>query len=395
MSDAPVVPAPAPELPRRGLLRGRGGAWGEVGTQVLAFLLSLGVLIGILTALHYDPAQILWALWNGSVGSRPSLGVSASEATPIILAAVAVWLAAQTGLFNIGADGQLQMGGLAAVVTTLYAGLPSTSWVLIPLGLLAATVAGLLWAGIVAVIKVYRGANEIISTLMLNFIAAITISQLIRGVLQDAANPYTPQSKPVPSGAKINALLSGTQLTWGIILAVVLAFGTIAFVKNTTVGLRLRAIGLNREAARYSGIAIERYWLSSMLISGAICGLAGGLVLLGLRYYIAPGWASPWGYTGILIAFLAARSPYLIPLWGVLFGMLASAGPVLKGEASVPDSIVTIMQTLPVIVLFLLYVVARRSGGLLAPFGRPKSTPPVEPPTGETAEIGPPGAVGA
>jgi simple sugar transport system permease protein len=93
--------------------------------------------------------------------------------------------------------------------------------------------------------------------------------------------------------------------------------------------------------------------------SGALCGLAGGLVVLGLRFYIAPGWAESWGFEGILVAFLAFRQPYLIPVWSVLFGMLAAAGPTLQADVSVPDSVVTVMQTLPVIALFLLYSCGR------------------------------------
>jgi simple sugar transport system permease protein len=174
--------------------------------------------------------------------------------------------------------------------------------------------------------------------------------------------------------------VGGTQITWGIILALAVSVLTIAVVVSTTTGLRLRAIGLNGDAARHAGLPVERYWLHSMTLSGAVCGLAGGLVLLGLRYYIAPGWASPWGFQGILIAFLALRSPYLIPVWGILFGMLASAGPALKGDASVPDSIVTIMQTLPVIVLFLLYAAGRwlRGGRSRGAILKPGQQPAVE-----------------
>jgi simple sugar transport system permease protein len=211
--------------------------------------------------------------------------------------------------------------------------------------------------------RTHRGANEIVSTLMLNFIAVIAIAELVRGPLQSEVNPYTPQTDPIPAAAQLTTLVSGTQLTWGIVVAFAAAIALLLAVRRSTAGLRLRAIGLNREAALYAGVPVRRYWLGSMVVGGALCGLAGGLVVLGLRYYLAPGWASPWGFQGVLVAFLAMRTPYLMLVWGVLFGMLSAAGPALKGAISASDSIVTMMQTLPVIVLFVLYAASRHLRG--------------------------------
>jgi simple sugar transport system permease protein len=335
----------------------------EVGEQFLAFGLSMCVLVALLAALGYPASQVVRVLWEGSAGSTYSLGISFSEATPLILTATAVWLAAQGGLFNIGGDGQLQMGGLMALLAVSLWRLPELPWLLIPAGLAFGVLGGAVWAGIAAVLKAYRGASEIVSTLMLNFIAFIVIDRLIRGPLLSDANPFTPQTDPIPEAARLQALVSGTQLTWGIIVALVVTTAVLVVVRRTTIGLRLQAIGLNADAASYSGIRIRRYTVTSMLVSGALCGLAGALVILGLRYYIAPGWATLWGFQGLLIAFLAMRSPFLIPVWAILFGMLGAAGPVLKSDAGVPDSIVTLMQTLPVIVLFVLYAVTRAARG--------------------------------
>ena len=362
----------------------RAGA--DVTIQLGAFVISMGLLVALLAVLGYDAGKAVDALWTGSAGSLRALGLSLSEATPVILTAVAVWLAAQAGLFNIGADGQLQMGGLAALLTVAHLGLPDSGPVLVVAGLVAATVAGAAWSGIAGLMKTYRGANEIVSTLMLNFIAAILISEMMKGPLQSAANPYTPQTDPIPVVAQLPTMIGGTQLTWGFALALVVAVAVLVGVTRTTAGLRLRAIGLNRDAALYSGVPVRRFWLGSMLASGALCGLAGGLIILGLRYYLTTGWASPWGYQGVLVAFLAMRSPYLIPVWGVLFGMLSTAGPALKASASVPDSIVTLMQALPVVVLFVLYAAWRSlSGETLRSMMRPArggTTPPAAtPPT--------------
>ena len=332
---------------------------GALAVQVAAFALSMVLLVLLLWALDYSPGVIIHALWSGSAGTTVSFGISVSEAVPLILTATAVWLAFQGGLFNIGADGQLQMGGLAALVVVSDVGLPHWSPLVIVLGLLAAGLAGAAWSGIAAVLRAYTGANEIISTLMLNYIAFISIDQIMRGPLQSQANAFTPQTDRIPDAAVIPSFVGGTQITWAIVIATVVAVAVIVHVRRSSVGLRLRAIGLNREAARRAGVPIDRFWLVSLTSGGFLAGIAGGLVILGLRYYIAPGWASPWGFQGILIAFLALSSPYLIPVWGLLFGMLAAAGPALKGDASVPDSIVTMMQTLPVVCLFALYAAGR------------------------------------
>jgi simple sugar transport system permease protein len=260
----------------------RAGA--DVTIQLGAFVISMVLLVAFLAVLGYDAGQAINALWTGSAGSLRALGLSLSEATPVILTAVAVWLAAQAGLFNIGADGQLQMGGLAALLTVSHLGLPDSGPVLIGAGLVAATAAGAAWAGIAGVMKTYRGANEIVSTLMLNFIAAILIVEMTKGPLQSAANPYTPQTDPIATAAQLPTLIGGTQLTWGFGLALAVAVAVLVGVTRTTAGLRLRAIGLNHDAALYSGVPVRRFWLGSMLASGALCGLAGGLILLGLRY---------------------------------------------------------------------------------------------------------------
>jgi simple sugar transport system permease protein len=190
---------------------------------------------------------------------------------------------------------------------------------------------------------------------MLNSVAFIAIDQMMRGPLQSRTNKFTPQTDQIAAVARIQPLVEGTQISWAIVAALIVTVVVIACVQRSVLGLRLRVIGLNLEAAKHSGIPVARYWLSTMAVSGALCGLAGGLVILGLRYYLAPGWAPSWGFQGIVIAFLAVSLPLLIPLWALLLGMIAAAGPALKGEASVPDAIVTVMQTLPVVVLYVLY----------------------------------------
>jgi ABC-type uncharacterized transport system permease subunit len=363
MADASEAAAGGPSMAgAASRLRNLGAT---VSTQVVAFVLSMALLIGVLALLGYDAGAVVNALWDGSVGSPFAISQSLSEAVPLLLTATAVWLAFQAGLFNIGADGQLQIGGLIALLVALHFPASAPTVVTIVLALVAGAIAGGFWAGIAGALRAYRGSNEVISTIMLNFIALEIINQLIGGALRSKADLFTPKTDEVPLGTQLGELIPGSGLPWIALIAIVVSVATILLVVRTTVGLRLRAVGLNGQAAFHGGLPVRRYQFLAFCASGAVAGLAGGLVILGYRYYIAPGWAPPWGFLGIVIAFLSLRTPLLIPVWAIILGMIGSAGPTLKGDASVPDSITTLMQTLPVIVLFVLYAGGRllRRGG--------------------------------
>jgi ABC-type uncharacterized transport system permease subunit len=343
-------PGPDPVVPparRREGLR-------EAAVQVAAFALALLALTVVLALLGYPPGGILRALVDGSVGSKAALGVSLSEAMPLVLTGTAVWLALQVGLFNIGVDGQLWVGGTAclAAVLALPGGTPGP--VLMIVGVVCGAAGGAAWAGIAAAMRVARGANEVISTVMLNFVAFIVVDELMTGWLRAPEADHTPRTSPIPEAAHLPQIVPDTRITIGILLAAAISIVCVRLVRGSWLGLRLRSIGLNEEAAAHAGLPVDRYRLLTFGLSGAVAGIAGALVILGLRFAIAPGWASSWGLLGILVAFLAIANPYMIVTWGVLFGMLAAAGPELKGATSVPDAVVVLMQVLPVVALFAL-----------------------------------------
>jgi len=336
-----------------------GGAGAQVrdgAVQITAFIISMGFLILLLAILGYDTGTVAESLWDGSVGSPAALGLSLREAVPLILCAAAVWLAFQAGLFNVGADGQLQVGGLCALVICLQLdSLPGP--LVIALALVVGMAAGALWAGIAGALKTFFGATEVISTIMLNFIAFQLVSEAMTKPLQSETTVNLTTDE-IPEKARLG-MVFGDVLAWGFLIAVVVSVAVILYINRTTVGLRLRAMGLNSLSVRHAGIRVRRYWLGVMCASGALAGLAGALVIVGMRFVMAPGWAPAWGFLGILIAFLALRSPFLLPVWGLLFGMLAAAGPALKADAGVSPGIVVLMQTLPVIVLFAIYALWR------------------------------------
>lgn len=339
-----------------------------VGPQVAAFVLSMALVLGLLTALGYDPGLVLTAIVNGAAGSAFAVSTSLTLAVPLLLTATAVWLAFQAGLFNIGGDGQLQMGGLAALLVAVHAPGQLPGVLVAVLAVAAGATAGALWAAIAGLLRAYRGANEVISTIMLNFIATGAITLLTAGALRAATADFSPRTERVPADSTLGSVVPGLPLSF--LVALVLCTAVVLTVQRTALGLRLRAVGLNRDAAVHAGLKVDTLMWRAFAASGALAGVAGALILLGYRYYIAPGWAPAWGFLGIVIAFLALRTPLLLPVWAVVLGMIGASAPTLKGTASVPDAITTVMQGLPVVCLFLLVFVGgriwrRNAAGLL------------------------------
>jgi simple sugar transport system permease protein len=330
-----------------------------VGPQLAAFVLSMALVLAMLTALGYDPGLVLTGMVNGAAGSPFAISTSLTQAVPLLLTATAVWLAFQAGLFNIGGDGQLQVGGLTGLLVAVHLPGQLPGILVAVLAVVSGAVAGALWAGIAGVLRAYRGANEVISTIMLNFIATGAITLLTAGPLRAASAEFSPRTDRVPPATTLGDVVPGLPLTF--IVAVILCLAVVLTVRRTSLGLRLRAVGLNGDAAVHGGLRVDALRSWAFVASGALAGVAGSLIILGYRYYIAPGWAPAWGFLGIVIAFMALRTPLLLPVWAVVLGMIGASAPTLKGTASVPDAITTVMQGLPVVCLFLLVFIGGRA----------------------------------
>lgn len=330
---------------------------GQIGLQALSLVMGMALVVALLAWSGYDTGDVLSSMVKGAFGTTYNLGVSLTQAVPLMLCAVAVWIAFQAGLFNIGADGQLQVGGVFALVavTRLPDSMPTFVFLLV--GAVAGCVGGALWGAIAGLLKAYRGANEVISTIMLNIIATTSILLLIAGPLKAETSKFTAQSERIPDTAILGDALPG--IPWIFVIAVVVSVLSIILIKRTALGLRLRAVGLNQDAATHAGLTVRTIQWNTFTLSGAVAGLSGALILVGFRYYIAPGWAASWGLLAIVIAFLALRSPLMITVWAVVFGMINASGVAMKGAASVPDSVTTLMQALPVICLFVLLAIPR------------------------------------
>ena len=324
---------------RRRLLLAAGLAVG--GLVTLSALLYLG---------GFDVGRSLGALWSGAVGSSDAvMSGTLVRATPVLLAGVGVALAFRAGTWNLGADGQLLTGAVAA---TAVASLPLDS---LGLGrpaacLLAAAVAGALWASIPAWLRTRFGVLEVVSTIMMNFLAVQLVSYLVRGPMQEPTRIY-PQSATLDSGARL-PLWPGTRLHAGYALALGGAILTAYVLRYRASGFRIDAIGANEQAAAMAGrIHVSRTRWRVFLASGALAGVAGGTEVLGVTYALYENLSPGYGYTAIAAALLAGLEPAWIIASSALLGGLDAGAAAMQREAGVPAGAAAVIGALLVLIL--------------------------------------------
>ncbi len=338
-----------------------------LGVGVAALLVTLAVSALLLVAGGYDPVEAARAMVGGSIGSREALlSVTLVRAVPLILTGLAVALAFRAGVWNIGAEGQLYAGAIAAAWVGLGSGVPS--WLQVPAVLGAAAAAGALWALVPAVMRLRLGVGEVITTILLNFVAIQLTSYVVHGPLQEPRGVF-PQTAPIAQSARLPILVPGTRLHVGFALAVVLAVALAVFFRHTAAGFRVRAVGASEPAARVAGrIDPDRVVLSSFLASGALAGLGGGVEVAGLTYALYEGLSPGWGYTAIAVALLAGLSPLGVIGTGLLFGALDAGAGAMQRDAGIPSVWATAVQAVLILsVLAVDQVWRRRVGSLGGP----------------------------
>lgn len=336
--------------------RERGALW--VGG---AAVVSTAILAGAVLALGgYDPFEAFHAMVMGAVGTPSAvLSVTLVRAVPLILTGLAVAMAFRVGAWNIGAEGQLYAGAITGVVVGLRVeGLPPA--VAVPAVLLASAAGGGLWAALPALAKVKLGVGEVITTILMNFVAIHLTSYVVRGPLQEARGVF-PQTDAIAASARLATLVPGTRLHWGFPLAIGLAFLASFVLRRTRLGFRVRAVGASREAARVAGqIDADRVWLGTFLASGALAGLAGGVEVAGVTFALYEGLSPGWGYTAIAVALLAGLSPVGVLLTGCLFGALEGGAGAMQRVAGVPAVWVGVVQALVILSVLALEGLRRR-----------------------------------
>ncbi|MBU0928525.1 MAG: ABC transporter permease [Spirochaetes bacterium] len=269
------------------------------------------------------------------------------RAVPLSLIAMGIAIAFRSGILNIGAEGQMLMGILASSATAIAcASLPKP--VLIPLAILAGAAGGAAWGGIAGALKARLGVNEILSTVMLNYIAAQFYTFLLRGPLMDPeellTGSGTPQTVRMPRSAWLDRLLPGTRLHSGVFIALGLAVVVFLLLWRTSTGFRMRAAGAEAKAARYAGVKVQRYLVLAMLLSGAFAGMAGAVEILGVHRRAIEGVSGGYGFTGIVVALFGGLHPAGIIPASLFFGLLLLGADMTQRLADVPANMVLVLQ---------------------------------------------------
>jgi simple sugar transport system permease protein len=278
------------------------------------------------------------------------LGDMLVRATPLILAGLAVTVAFQAGILNIGAEGQLLIGACAATAVSLTLGQYLRSGTTI-LALITGALAGAAWAAIAAELRNRFHVLEVISTIMLNFVALYLISFLVRGPLQEPTHVY-PQSSSIPPYAQLPVILDGTRLHVGFILAVAAGVITWWIIRNTAAGFRLRLTGANPQAARVAGMVdTARTTQNVFLISGALAGLAGAIEVQGVTFALYENISPGYGYTAIAVALLARLNPAWVIASGILFGALETGASALQRDVGIPATLVSVVEAVVILIV--------------------------------------------
>ncbi|HLF60162.1 MAG TPA: ABC transporter permease [Acidimicrobiia bacterium] len=287
------------------------------------------------------------ALLIGSVGSPRALTETLYAATPLILAGLAVAVGFQAGLFNIGVNGQMHIGGMAALWVGFSVALPGI--IHIPLAIVAAMIGGAIWAGIAGLLKARTGAHEVITTIMLNFIALYLVDYVLTTSAFQAPGRNDPLSKPINPSAQFPTL-GDFRVNIGFLIALAAVGFVWWLLYRSIIGFQFRAVGFNPDGGRYAGMNVAWVYVGVMAISGALAGVAGTTQVLGLEPYRGiSGFAGTLGFDAIALALLGRSHPIGVLFAGLLFGALRAGGREMQGAAGIPVDLVLVLQALVIV----------------------------------------------
>ncbi|NOX60545.1 MAG: ABC transporter permease [Chloroflexi bacterium] len=329
--------------------------WVSWASPVVSIILALMVGAVLIAAQGASPIEAYAAMYRGALGSGFGFAETLVKAIPLMLAGLGVAIAFRMQLWNIGAEGQLWMGAWAAagVGLFLYAAIPMPPWLAILLMMLASMLAGGLWGAIPGALKAYLNVNEILTSLMLNSVAIFWVLYFVDILWRDPGGLGFPNTAPLDKAIwlpKLGALLFFLPPTHRVHLG--LAFGIIAAafmwyaLSKMQWGYEVRVIGLNKRAAGFAGMPIARNIVLVMFLSGALAGLAGMSEVAGVAHRLQRGLSPGYGFTAIIIAWLAKLNPFAIILVSILFGGLLVAGEQIQMTMGLPASISLILQGL-------------------------------------------------
>ena len=326
----------------------------SIAAVLAATLCGMALVVGM----GVSVPKALAAFADGAWGSPYAVAASVNRALALALVGIGFVIAQRANLTNVGGEGQIALGGIAATAVSLYGGasaLPAPLSFLLPM--LAAVLAGGVWGGIAGVLKAKAGTNEVISTLLLSFIAVwmlygtVQSEALLRQPMNNSAT--LPESLEIPDATKLPLLSASadTPLHVGLLIALLLAVGVSVALDKTVWGLRLRAIGLNTVAARRAGMRIAPVIVLVLFLAGAFGGLAGAFMLQGDQGSLKARFSSGYGFDGLVVGLLARGSVPGVVAAALMFGFLRSGGITMEMEAGVPSALVLVIQGLIILML--------------------------------------------
>ncbi|MCW3060987.1 MAG: putative transporter permease protein [Capsulimonas sp.] len=324
------------------------GRWLLTAAITLLAIVGLTTLVVTLAGAHIG--VVLTALYQGAAGSRYDLGNTLNRTTPLLLTGLGVAIAFRAKIWNIGGEGQFLVGAIAASAVGAYRWHNLPALILIPMVMVSGAFAGAAWGAIAGALRAWRGVPEVISTIMLNFIAAQLLSFLLHGPMQEATHAQ-PASEALPVNAQLPVILPETTLHFGLYLALAAVVIVTVYLFATPAGFALRVAGDNPEAARASGIHVAWTQVSAMAWSGALCGLAGAVELSGKIGSLYENYSPGYGFTAVAVALLGRLNPWAIALSALFFGALSAGSGSMERSAHVSSVLIYVIQGVTLLAL--------------------------------------------
>ncbi len=317
----------------------------QIGISMLSLSLSLILLLTMALISGAQPLAVLISLGEGALRGKHSIISTLRETAVITLAGLAVLIPIRVGFFNIGGQGQIEIGALAAViVATNLKGPPA---MVVGASLIAAMAGGAFTILVPLFLKIKRGASEVTTTIMMNLACIQLVSALITSVLKDPTAFYG-TTQPIPDPYRLPLFPADLGLHLGVWITLIIAVIAYWLMKRTVLGMYLKAVGSNRAAAEAMGISVNKVLAAAVLAGAALAGLAGGIQAMGVTYKVAEGWSKTWGFTGIPVAFLGGNSLGVIPV-AFLLAILETGARHMQAMTGVPSALVYVFQGIPVL----------------------------------------------
>lgn len=316
----------------------------KILVPVVSILLAFVVGMVIMICLGTNPFRAIGYLFVGAFGSGANISTTLVKATPLIFCGLCACFAYRCGMLNLGGEGQFIMGSIVAVWIGTRTGLTGLPCILVCL--LAGAVVGGIWGAVPGILKVRRNVNEMIVSIMMNYIATLFMSLVFTSLLREGSMP---QTSPIPDVSKIPPIVPGLRVTWAAPLAVVTALVVYYFLFHTSGGFRLRAVGLNPVASRFAGFPVGRFAMTAFLVSGAIAGFGGATELMATQFRLMNGFALGYGFDGVAMALIGQLNPLATTLVAYLFAVMRTGASTMQAASGVPTSVIDIIQALIIV----------------------------------------------